>query len=252
MSLASKAGSARCIRGGFLPWRRASGVRIQIQRSTTPIGSGSQRYSCTNPSLSLSSTPNPNTSVNVSTIPGTSTSTDKSARIEVEESPLPLPRALSPSKGLFLLSLPIAPEHWPSHLDLYSTLYRKTTKLLKPHGLAVNCVYDGHSQSTSFDVIKGKEEYPARLIRGDSRVVEYPSFSIDMIDQVKRDLDTSHQDLITRTEQVQIMVCTHGSRDCRCSDRGGALVNALRAEMVKRGLESRIKVGEIAHVGGHK
>ena len=50
----------------------------------------------------------------------------------------------------------------------------------------------------------------------------------------------------------EILVCNHGSRDCRCSDRGGPLVEALRKEVERRGVESRVKVSEIAHVGGHK
>lgn len=180
----------------------------------------------------------------------TSTSTANELKKDAEEFPLPLPRALAPSKGLFLLSVPVAPEHWPSHLDLFSTLYRKSTKLLKQDGLAVNCVYDGHSQSTSFDV-HTEETYPARLFSGDKRVIEYPSFSIDMVNQVKRDLeaDSASPD---KTHGVEVLVCTHGSRDCRCSDRGGALVSALRDELAKRGLEGRIKVSEVAHVGGHK
>lgn len=190
-----------------------------------------------------------------STPPSRATSNKKSGsnNKEDEEFPLPLPRALSPSKGLFLLSLPFAPEHWPSHLDLYSALYRKSTKLLKSDSVAVNCVYDGQSQSTAFDA-HSEEKYPARLFRGDRTVFEYPSFSIDMMDQVKRDLNAADRLPTSSREndQVEILVCTHGSRDCRCSDRGGALVHSLREEIVKRGLGGRFKVGEIAHVGGHK
>jgi hypothetical protein len=42
----------------------------------------------------------------------------------------------------------------------------------------------------------------------------------------------------------EVLVCTHGARDCRCSDHGGPLVKALR--------EEGVAVREIAHVGGHK
>lgn len=55
-----------------------------------------------------------------------------------------------------------------------------------------------------------------------------------------------------KKEQVEIVVCTHGSRDCRCGDKGGALVDALKEEIGRRGLEGKVKVGEVAHVGGHK
>ena len=50
--------------------------------------------------------------------------------------------------------------------------------------------------------------------------------------------------------EIEILVCTHGSRDCRCENIGGALVRALREEIAQRG--ANVKVGEIAHVGGHK
>lgn len=220
-----------------LPWRRIR-PRIWISNvdSTLRNVSLSQRY--------LSAPPSRPT-LNKETVANDT---------DAEAFPLPLPRALSPSKGLFLLSLPIAPEHWPSHLDLYSALYRKSTKLLKSDHLAVNCIYDGQSQLTSFDV-HAEEKYPARLFRADQKVIDYPSFSIDMIDQVKRDLSSTDSPLDPSSGgdgKVEVLVCTHGSRDCRCSDRGGALVSSLREEIIKRGLDGRIRVSEIAHVGGHK
>ena len=60
-------------------------------------------------------------------------------------------------------------------------------------------------------------------------------------------------------KEVYLLVCTHGSRDCRCRDRGGPLIEALKSELFVRGKRdgegsvwSRIRVGEAAHVGGHK
>lgn len=60
-------------------------------------------------------------------------------------------------------------------------------------------------------------------------------------------------------DEVHIYVCTHGARDCRCGQTGGAVVSALREELRKRQswppgdiLSSRIKIGEVGHVGGHK
>ena len=50
----------------------------------------------------------------------------------------------------------------------------------------------------------------------------------------------------------EILVCTHGSRDCRCSDLGGALVDSLRSEIARRNIGAEVRVREIAHVGGHK
>ncbi|KAJ8076952.1 hypothetical protein PM082_001375 [Marasmius tenuissimus] len=58
-------------------------------------------------------------------------------------------------------------------------------------------------------------------------------------------------------DQIHLLVCTHMARDCRCGDLGGAYVRALRAEVEKRKkqddqLYSRVKIGEVGHVGQHK
>lgn len=56
----------------------------------------------------------------------------------------------------------------------------------------------------------------------------------------------------TSEDTVYLYVCTHGSRDCRCGDTGGKVVEALREEVEKRGLKRQVKIAETAHVGGHK
>ena len=48
------------------------------------------------------------------------------------------------------------------------------------------------------------------------------------------------------------------ARDCRCGDTSGAVARAVRAEIERRqrdhasDLSARIKLAEVAHVGGHK
>ncbi|EMD36547.1 hypothetical protein CERSUDRAFT_156239 [Gelatoporia subvermispora B] len=51
---------------------------------------------------------------------------------------------------------------------------------------------------------------------------------------------------------LYLYVCTHGARDCRCGNTGGAVYEALRSEVEKRGLSERVFVGSVGHVGGHK
>ena len=70
--------------------------------------------------------------------------------------------------------------------------------------------------------------------------------SVTSIEGITKDQDQEQ----TRETKKEILVCTHGSRDCRCSDLGGALVKSLRSEISKRNLD--VQVREIAHVGGHK
>jgi Sucrase/ferredoxin-like len=59
---------------------------------------------------------------------------------------------------------------------------------------------------------------------------------------------------VTR-EEIDVYVCTHGARDCRCGDVGGSVAEALRREaqrLNEAGSSPRIRVGEVGHVGGHK
>lgn len=224
--------------------RSSRSIAAQASRSQLPRCSSTS----TGKNTSYMSTPRPRPKSM------TAPASNKPAGPVAEAEFLPLPRSLSPSKALLLLLLPIPPEHWPSHLDLYSTLYRRASKELKEAGISVNCIYDGSSTQTSFDPGSTGEMYPAKLY-GPCGIKRYDEFTVDSIERVKHDLSAVSavgSSSSISDEVVEIMVCTHGSRDCRCSDHGGALVASLRSEIRKRGLEGRMSVGEIAHVGGHK
>ncbi|KAG2125654.1 Sucraseferredoxin-like protein [Suillus clintonianus] len=60
------------------------------------------------------------------------------------------------------------------------------------------------------------------------------------------------------SDDVHLYICTHGARDCRCGDMGGAVAQAIRDELRKRrdadpsDPSTCIKLAEVAHVGGHK
>ena len=188
----------------------------------------------------------------------------------------PLPRSLPFRRALLLLRLPVAPKHWPARLELHSELLSATSTSLKGAEIAVNAVYDGKGVDTE---LKRKDEiYPATLYFGDGQVFRYDSFDLSTLGSsaFKRDvgyrpegaalisgmrgtqLDHRTQGLQGlsaqngRTGPVEVYVCTHGSRDCRCADRGGPLFDALKDEVRRRGLGESVKIGEIAHVGGHK
>lgn len=59
-------------------------------------------------------------------------------------------------------------------------------------------------------------------------------------------------------QRVDIYVCTHGSRDCRCGELGEPLYESILKEVGKRDLSSgggggeRVRVRRVSHIGGHK
>ncbi|KAG9311417.1 Sucrase/ferredoxin-like-domain-containing protein [Chiua virens] len=57
------------------------------------------------------------------------------------------------------------------------------------------------------------------------------------------------------SDDIHLYLCTHGARDCRCGDTGRRVSRAIRAELERRqwhDSSARIKLAEVAHVGGHK
>ena len=96
------------------------------------------------------------------------------------------------------------------------------------------------------------EAYAATAFSLSGRL-DIPSISLLNMDEVVEKLK-NHADMLPVTQtsgDVHLYVCTHGARDCRCGDKGGLVVSALRDEVQKRNLK-QVMVGEVGHVGGHK
>ncbi|KAF9910358.1 hypothetical protein EC991_006857 [Linnemannia zychae] len=53
-------------------------------------------------------------------------------------------------------------------------------------------------------------------------------------------------------EPSAVMVCIHGSRDCKCGERGGDLYKILKDMVQMTGLTNSVKIYGISHIGGHK
>ena len=84
-----------------------------------------------------------------------------------------------------------------------------------------------------------------------------PEVSLDNLENTVRQLKEHASESITKTtesstNQLQIYVCTHGARDCRCGESGGEVAEAMRRLIEGRGLSGKVTIGEVAHVGGHK
>ncbi|KAJ1970754.1 hypothetical protein H4R35_005678, partial [Dimargaris xerosporica] len=52
-------------------------------------------------------------------------------------------------------------------------------------------------------------------------------------------------------KQHYVMVCTHGSRDCRCREMGEPTYQAIANEIQQRGWSDRWQALRVSHVGGH-
>ena len=185
----------------------------------------------------------------------------------------PLPRSLAYRRGLLLLHVPVPPAHWPARLELASALLAQANTVLKGSGIAVNAIWDGEGEAGP-EVFDGvgtgsvgvQEAYAARLLYPDGKVFEYERFDKASLRSEAFVRDVAYvpdqkvlvagvqagREVELQRATAEILVCTHGSRDCRCADRGGALVRALRNEVRKRRLGDTVRIGEIAHVGGHK
>ena len=78
-------------------------------------------------------------------------------------------------------------------------------------------------------------------------------FACDVPENQNKELEKREHD---SDEVVHLLVCTHMNRDCRCGERGGALVQALKEEVERARDANRIKVkvniGQLGHVGGHQ
>ncbi|KAG5720799.1 Altered inheritance of mitochondria protein 32, partial [Termitomyces sp. T112] len=91
--------------------------------------------------------------------------------------------------------------------------------------------------------------------------LEVPELNMDNMDEVAEVLErhATEGPLASGTsDEVHLYVCTHGARDCRCGEMGGAVLRALQGEVARLakadplGIASRIKIGEVGHVGGHQ
>ncbi|KAF8915739.1 Sucrase/ferredoxin-like-domain-containing protein [Mucidula mucida] len=116
-------------------------------------------------------------------------------------------------------------------------------------GAFVNVAYYGDASS---------DEVSARAFYHTGLRLDIPSLSLDKgPDNVHKVVDRIADRRSPHTEHAQdtdvyIYVCTHGARDCRCGTTGVDTARALREEIAARGAAaSRLKVAEVAHVGGH-
>ncbi|KAI0071666.1 hypothetical protein K474DRAFT_581457 [Panus rudis PR-1116 ss-1] len=112
------------------------------------------------------------------------------------------------------------------------------------------------SGTAEWDAGEGQEAYYVTAFSRARGRLELPEVTMDNLEEVNEIL---HRHATPSSEQPfkhdgirHLYVCTHAERDCRCGETGGQVYDALRSEVARRGLANQIKVGAVAHVGGHK
>lgn len=152
----------------------------------------------------------------------------------------------SHSSYIFLPSI-VPPSEFPVRPS--TPIERELQLRTKQWGTIINFAWTGKNPKITWD----KTWATAFSVLGGR--LEIPEVSLGNMDEVVATLEmhVQHGPIAPGThEEVHLYVCTHGTRDCRCGERGGQIARALKEEVERRQLGNRIKVREVGHVGGHK
>lgn len=98
---------------------------------------------------------------------------------------------------------------------------------------------------TAFSVARGRIEIPQVSLKNVAEVAAALRAHADPA--TEPGYAAAHED-----GKVYLYVCTHGERDCRCGETGGAVFDAVRRGVKELGLAETVKVGGVGYVGGHK
>lgn len=157
---------------------------------------------------------------------------------------------------------------WPSRVETVSPLLVELKREMKKYNGLVNFAYNleegaharqsasqGELQSGMAWDESGPEAYGATLhgINQSSgfaarlSLFNYREIIADYLTAEPATTITIDPDLL------HFYVCTHGSRDCRCGDVGSDVLDSLKDFVSGLDVQfrSKIKISEVAHVGGH-
>lgn len=135
------------------------------------------------------------------------------------------------------------PATWPGRIEMFSPFYNEMKgKMKELNGFATLAYTDGDESGDWTD----PETCSATLYKMGSGAAD--------LSNVSTSTDLTSVETSAGSRKVHFYVCTHGSRDCRCGDVGGNVVDALKEELgqlpeaSKTGISG---VSEVAHIGGH-
>ena len=193
---------------------------------------------------------------------------------QVDAAEEPLAGSIQSHRALVLLHSPLPISALPAR---HSTQLQRELLLRlggARGGVLVNWVWFGENggasdaagavrtEGAALRETKSSEEYAATVYTANGRL-DIPAISLANVEKVVQSIQahiSSPSPLPNPTHELHFYVCTHGARDCRCGEMGGAVARALRDEVASLPSESvdsvhgkvKVRVGELAHVGGHK
>lgn len=176
-----------------------------------------------------------------------------------------------------ILHHPKPPVDYPPKIDkAFSPLYRTLLLAAARQQAVVNFGWRDDIRPEGQERPDSEESYSATIFSTKLRQsrIELPAVSLANLSVVERILEdpagyrTQKGVSGEANTEIHLYVCTHGSRDCRCGENGGRFVAALRTELARRRMHGatpwdsghqkavsvwgRVRIGELAHVGGHK
>jgi len=150
-------------------------------------------------------------------------------------------RTLPETKALLLIAVPTPPKTWGGVVEKEDLVVGAANldKNLREAQVRILATYEGGTT------------YSARLFRPDGTVAHIKEFSEATLGTESfKDLVDGKSSELKPADKAEVVVCTHGARDCRCGDIGGDLVFSLRKEAERS--QGQTIVSECSHVGGHK
>ncbi|KAJ3186621.1 hypothetical protein HDU85_007441 [Gaertneriomyces sp. JEL0708] len=134
---------------------------------------------------------------------------------------------------------------WPSHPEKADPFMKALADAAAPKDIKLSVC----------DIVPASDSSTSRTLVVLPENVRLPSVDQQMISRIVEDIAHAQPlgaPIEPLTSKMQILVCTHGSRDCRCGDIGTPVYQEFKKQIARKGLEHEIKVNAVSHIGGHK
>ncbi|KAF9438477.1 hypothetical protein BGZ76_007596 [Entomortierella beljakovae] len=119
-----------------------------------------------------------------------------------------------------------------------------------------NVKFNGIRYEAFNDLSRYLAQHPIGTLRPTlEKLISEKGSSSEDSDSIHTELVPGNGELVSIelvSQPSAVLVCVHGSRDCRCGDQGGAFYQILNDMIQATGLTNSIKTYGVSHIGGHK